>query len=126
MRVLQVGQFPPPHGGVQSILIAICQSLRARGIACAVINFTRFRRSDVDGVCYPQSAILRRPSDRGLRRTVEQILDGSDSASPPARNKMNDNSFLAVLSYIASWPFLSVSIFEPFHISTEALEPSLC
>jgi glycosyltransferase involved in cell wall biosynthesis len=57
MRVLQLGPYPPPHGGVQSNLVAIRQFLRARDISCAVINLTRFRRPDADGVYYPRSAI---------------------------------------------------------------------
>ena len=57
MRVLQLGPYPPPHGGVQSNLVAIRKFLRARDISCAVINLTRFRRSDADDVYYPQSAL---------------------------------------------------------------------
>jgi glycosyltransferase involved in cell wall biosynthesis len=56
MRVVQIGPFPPPHGGVQSNLVAIRQFLRTRNIYCAVINLTRFRRPDADDVHYPQSA----------------------------------------------------------------------
>jgi glycosyltransferase involved in cell wall biosynthesis len=57
MRVLQIGPFPPPHGGVQSNLVAIRQFLRTQDIFCGVINLTRFRRSDADDVYYPRSAI---------------------------------------------------------------------
>jgi glycosyltransferase involved in cell wall biosynthesis len=56
MRVLQIGPFPPPHGGVQSNLVAIRQYLRSRAIFCGVINLTRFRRPDADDVYYPRSA----------------------------------------------------------------------
>ncbi len=57
MRVLQIGPFPPPHGGVQSNLVAIRQFLRSRAIFCGVINLTRFRRPDADDVYYPHSAL---------------------------------------------------------------------
>lgn len=55
MVVLQLGPFPPPHGGVQTNLVAIRDYLRARGMAAPVINLTRHRRRDADDVYYPQS-----------------------------------------------------------------------
>jgi glycosyltransferase involved in cell wall biosynthesis len=57
LRVLQIGPFPPPHGGVESNLVAIRTFLRSQGIPCAVINITRHRREDADEVYYPESAI---------------------------------------------------------------------
>ena len=57
MRVVQIGPFPPPHGGVQSNLVAIRQFLRSRGIFCGVINLTRFRRPDSDDVYYPGNPV---------------------------------------------------------------------
>jgi glycosyltransferase involved in cell wall biosynthesis len=56
MVVLQLGPYPPPHGGVQTNLVAIRDYLRARGMAAPVINLTRHRRRDSDDVYYPQSA----------------------------------------------------------------------
>jgi glycosyltransferase involved in cell wall biosynthesis len=56
MRVLQLGPFPPPHGGVQTNLVAIRNYLRQRGDNCAVINLTRHRRRDGDEVYYPRNA----------------------------------------------------------------------
>lgn len=57
MRVLQLGPYPPPHGGVQSNLVAIRTFLRKQGVPCAVINITRNRRPNADEVYYPGSAI---------------------------------------------------------------------
>jgi glycogen synthase len=57
MRVLQLGPYPPPHGGVQTNLVAIRQFLLERGIPCAVINLTRHRRPEADEVYYPKSAV---------------------------------------------------------------------
>ena len=55
MRVLQLGPFPPPHGGVQSNLVAIRQYLQSQGFYCAVVNLTRYRRLDADDVYYPRN-----------------------------------------------------------------------
>ncbi len=57
MRVLQLGPFPPPHGGVQSNLVAIRQYLQSQGFYCAVVNLTRYRRLDADDVYYPRNPI---------------------------------------------------------------------
>src|SRR5678816_1380528 len=56
MRVLQLGPFPPPQGGVQSNLVAIRTYLRNHGHTCAVINITRHRKTNSDNVYYPNSA----------------------------------------------------------------------
>ena len=56
MRVLQLGPYPPPHGGVQSNLVAIRTFLRKNGIPCSVINITRHRKTESDEVYYPESA----------------------------------------------------------------------
>ena len=56
MRVLQLGPYPPPHGGVQSNLVAIRTFLRLHHVPCAVINITRHRKPDSDEVYYPRSA----------------------------------------------------------------------
>ncbi|HEV2708269.1 MAG TPA: glycosyltransferase family 4 protein [Pyrinomonadaceae bacterium] len=57
MKVLQLGPYPPPHGGVQTNLVAIRRYLHARGHECEVINLTRHRREDSDGVYYPRTPI---------------------------------------------------------------------
>ena len=57
MRVLQLGPYPPPHGGVQTNIVGIRQFLLERGIPCAVINLTRFRKAEADEVYYPVSAV---------------------------------------------------------------------
>jgi glycosyltransferase involved in cell wall biosynthesis len=56
VRVLQLGPYPPPHGGVQTNLVAIRTYLRRRGVPCAVINITRHRAADGDDVHYPKTA----------------------------------------------------------------------
>jgi len=56
MRVLQLGPYPPPHGGVQSNLVAIRRFLLKRQIPCAVINITRHRKTAAEQVYYPNNA----------------------------------------------------------------------
>src|SRR5215471_12222291 len=55
MRVLQLGPYPPPHGGVQSNLVAIRSFLLKRNISCCVINITRHRKPETDEVYYPKN-----------------------------------------------------------------------
>jgi glycosyltransferase involved in cell wall biosynthesis len=57
MRILILGPYPPPHGGVQTNLVAICTGLSGEGIDWRVINVTRHRRPEADGVYYPRNAI---------------------------------------------------------------------
>lgn len=57
MRVLQLGPYPPPHGGVQTNLVAIHRALQARGDSALVANITRHRRATGDGVYYPNNAL---------------------------------------------------------------------
>jgi glycogen(starch) synthase len=57
MRVLQLGPYPPPHGGVQTNLVAIRSLLLSRGIHCTVVNVTRHRRPDADDVYYPKGPL---------------------------------------------------------------------
>ncbi len=51
-----MGPYPPPHGGVQTNLVAIRSFLRARQIPCTVINLTRYRQKTADDIYYPESA----------------------------------------------------------------------
>jgi glycogen synthase len=57
MRVLLLGPYPPPHGGVETNLVAIRNFLLKQGIACAVINITRHRKTEGDEIYYPTSAL---------------------------------------------------------------------
>ena len=57
MRVLLLGPYPPPHGGVETNLVAIERYLQRRAVPCAAINLTRHRREDGGGVYYPKSAL---------------------------------------------------------------------
>ena len=46
MKVLLFGPYPPPHGGVQTHLVALRDFLQRRNIECGVVNLTRFRQAD--------------------------------------------------------------------------------
>ncbi len=56
MKVLLLGPYPPPHGGVQTHLVALRDFLRQRNIECGVVNLTRHRQADSNNVYYPNSA----------------------------------------------------------------------
>jgi glycosyltransferase involved in cell wall biosynthesis len=57
MTILQMGPYPPPHGGVETNLVALRKYLLKQGIACPVINLTRFRREERDGIYYPKTSL---------------------------------------------------------------------
>ena len=61
MRILQLGAYPPPYGGVQTNIASLRSYLRARGIVCDVVNLTRrgalWARPQHDGVYYPSTAL---------------------------------------------------------------------
>jgi glycosyltransferase involved in cell wall biosynthesis len=57
MRVLQLGPYPPPHGGVQTNLMAIRAALLERSDACAVINLHRHRTGQGEAVHHPAGAL---------------------------------------------------------------------
>jgi len=57
MKVLQLGPYPPPHGGVQTHIAALVEFLRQSGIDCDVMNLTRFRRPSENGIFYPSNSI---------------------------------------------------------------------
>jgi glycogen(starch) synthase len=56
VRVVQLGPYPPPHGGVATHLASNHQFLWRRQIPCAVINLSKHRRPDASGVYYPANA----------------------------------------------------------------------
>jgi len=57
MKVLQLGPYPPPNGGIQTHIVALREMLRHRQIPCFVVNLTRTRRPTSDGVFYPSSGL---------------------------------------------------------------------
>ena len=57
MKVVQLGPYPPPHGGVQTNLVAIREYLRRTGHSCDAVNLTRFRARTAEACYYPEGAI---------------------------------------------------------------------
>ena len=78
LQVLQIGPYPPPHGGVQTNLVAIFDYLRTRGIDCRVINLTRHRQLDTNAVYFPHSALRTLALILGLPRDVIHIHIGGN------------------------------------------------
>jgi glycosyltransferase involved in cell wall biosynthesis len=56
VHVVQLGPYPPPHGGVQSNLVAIERAAQRRGWRTTAINLTRHRDVRAEGVLYPRTA----------------------------------------------------------------------
>jgi glycosyltransferase involved in cell wall biosynthesis len=57
MKVLQLGPYPPPNGGVQTHIAALVDFLRRSGVTCDVLNLNRFRRPSADGIFYPSNSV---------------------------------------------------------------------
>ena len=56
MTVLQLGPYPPPHGGVQTNLVAIRDHLHRHQARSPVLNLTRHRGATDPDVYHPRSA----------------------------------------------------------------------
>jgi glycogen(starch) synthase len=57
LRVLLLGPYPPPHGGVEISLAALRNFLLRRGMCCDVVNLTRHRKAEGGGIYYPTRKI---------------------------------------------------------------------
>jgi glycogen synthase len=57
LRVLLFGPYPPPHGGVETNVVAIRDFLFLSQINCQVINLTRHRKTEGNGVYYPRGVL---------------------------------------------------------------------
>ncbi len=78
MRVVLLGPYPPPHGGVQTNLTAIREFLLARGVSCAVINLHRFRSGRGEAVYHPSGALETLRLLISLRADVIHLHIGGD------------------------------------------------
>jgi glycosyltransferase involved in cell wall biosynthesis len=78
MRVVLLGPYPPPQGGVQTNLVAIRDLLRRRGDSCAVINLHRHRAGRGEEVYHPQSALETLKLLLRLRYDVLHLHVGGD------------------------------------------------
>jgi glycogen(starch) synthase len=57
LKVLLLGPYPPPHGGVEISLASLQDFLHRHEVCCEVINLTRHRKAEGRGVHYPASAM---------------------------------------------------------------------
>lgn len=57
MKVIELGPYSGPHGGVRTNLLAIRRALIDRGISCTTINLTRFTDAGGEDVEYPRNAL---------------------------------------------------------------------
>jgi glycosyltransferase involved in cell wall biosynthesis len=80
MRVLQMGAYPPPYGGVQTNIVAIRRYLLERGIPCTVLNLTRHRQSRAEHLYHPESALQVLRLLMGLRYDIIHLHHGGDLA----------------------------------------------
>lgn len=78
MRVLLLGPYPPPYGGVQTHITGLRQSLLQRGHACDVVNITRHRETNDPGVYHPRSAVALLRLLWTLRYDVLHLHVGGD------------------------------------------------
>src|SRR5215831_12691410 len=94
MRVLLLGPYPPPHGGVQMNLVAIRAFLLKQGIPCSVINITRHRKPDAEGVYYP----------KGPAQLIELLARREYDLLHLHIGGMLSNRLLALSLVCARWP----------------------
>ena len=76
MHIVILGPYPPPHGGVQTHIVALREYLLSRGDSCSVINITRHRIAMDPGVHHPTSALGLLAVLRSLRPDVVHLHVG--------------------------------------------------
>jgi len=94
MRVLQMGAYPPPHGGVQTNVVAIRQHLLENDVPCDVINLTRHRESRAPGLHHPTTPLQ---VVRLLRKLSYDIVHMHHGGELTPR-------LLALYAICSSWP----------------------
>jgi glycosyltransferase involved in cell wall biosynthesis len=76
MHIVLMGPYPPPHGGVQTHIVALREFLIARGNSCSVVNITRHRSARDPDVHHPTSALDLIAVLRALRPDVIHLHVG--------------------------------------------------
>ena len=56
-RVLLIGPYSPPRGGVQAHVTALREYLLKQGVACEVIDLSPNRRNEGEGVYGPRNGL---------------------------------------------------------------------
>jgi glycosyltransferase involved in cell wall biosynthesis len=57
MRVLQLGPYSLPHGGIQAHVVALRRYLQSQGVPCDIIDLNERRQTDGNGVYGPRTAV---------------------------------------------------------------------
>ena len=57
MRILLIGPYSPPHGGVQAHILALHQYLQAHGVSSEVIDMSPQRKTNGVGIYGPRGAL---------------------------------------------------------------------
>ncbi len=57
LKVVQLGVYPPPHGGVQTNVVAIHQRLQEQGHPSFVISLSRHKQTGIPNVYFPNGAL---------------------------------------------------------------------
>jgi glycosyltransferase involved in cell wall biosynthesis len=57
MRILLIGPYSPPRGGVQAHILALHQYLKAHQVSCEVIDMSPQRKTDDTGIYGPRNAL---------------------------------------------------------------------
>jgi glycosyltransferase involved in cell wall biosynthesis len=78
LKVVQLGVFPPPHGGVQTNVAAIHERLQAHGHDSFVINLTGNRQTGIQNVFFPRTAADVCKLLVSLRPNVTHLHIGGD------------------------------------------------
>jgi glycogen(starch) synthase len=79
MRVLQLGPYPPPEGGITRNILAIRDELLSRGDGCSIIATSKSSsRSDEPNVYHPASPVSLIKLLRSLRYDVLHLHVGGD------------------------------------------------
>ncbi len=81
MKVLLLGPYPPPHGGVQIHLVALREFLRRSGVASAVIDITRHKKVEADEIYYPKNAVALIALLGRLKYDIVHLHFGGDLTS---------------------------------------------
>ncbi|MBI4458503.1 MAG: hypothetical protein HY648_00415, partial [Acidobacteria bacterium] len=58
MKLLLIGPYPPPHGGISVHVAAAKKQLDQAGFACRVLNLNRSAPQSSEYVCYRSSMEL--------------------------------------------------------------------
>ena len=81
MKILLIGPYSPPRGGVQAHILALHQYLQAQGVPCEVIDLSPERQTNGVGIYGPRNALDVARLLIKLRYDVVHLHVGGDLSS---------------------------------------------